>query len=107
MSEYTPTTEEIIRSYTIPDHVTHPRRDGESLGQYLSRISIEGHASQVESEAAAHRWLSEHDRQVAERAWDQAYMDGRQDERTHIELFDADPHHAPNRVNPHRRKEQS
>lgn len=47
-------------------------------------------------------WLSEHDRQVAERAWDQAYMDGRHDERVHIELFDADPHHAPNRVNPHR-----
>lgn len=70
--KYTPTTEEIIRSYTIPDHVTRPRRDGESLGQYLSRISIEGHASQVESEAAAHRWLVEHDRQVAERAWDEA-----------------------------------
>ncbi len=47
-------------------------------------------------------WLAERDRQVAERAWDQAYMDGRHDERVHIELFDADPHHAPNRVNPHR-----
>ena len=46
--------------------------------------------------------LAEHDRQVAERAWDQAYMDGRLDERTHIEIFDADPHHAPNRANPYR-----
>lgn len=72
MSEqYTPTTDEIIRSFTIPGHVLHPRKDGESLGEYLSRTSIEAHGSQMESEAAAHRWLAERDRQVAERAWDE------------------------------------
>lgn len=67
-SEYTPTTDEIIRSFAIPPHRIIKQEEGESFAEYLSRMSIEGHGYQMESERAAHRWLSEHDRQVAERA---------------------------------------
>ena len=71
MSEYTPTTDEIIRSFSIPPHRVIERTDGESFADYLSRLSIEGHGYQMQSDAAAHRWLTEHDRQVAERAWEE------------------------------------
>lgn len=73
MSEYTPTTDEIIRSFSIPPHRVIKRTDGESFADYLSRLSIEGHGYRMELEAAAHRWLTEHDRQVAERAWAEGY----------------------------------
>lgn len=70
-TEYTPTTDEIIRSFAIPPHRIIKQEEGESFAEYLSRMSIEGHGYQMESERAAHRWLAEHDRQVAERAWDE------------------------------------
>lgn len=90
MSEpYTPTTDEIIRSFAIPPHRVIEREEGESFADYLSRLSIEGHGYQVQSEAAAHRWLAEHDRQVAERAWDEGYEAGR-GARRHI----PNPHRA-------------
>ena len=79
MSEYTPTTDEIIRSFSIPTHRVIERTEGESFADYISRLSIEGHGYQMESEAAAHRWLAEHDRQVAERAWDEGFDAGRDD----------------------------
>lgn len=59
MSEYTPTTDEVIRSFSIPAHRVVERKDGESFADYLSRASIEGHKSQMESEAAARRWLTQ------------------------------------------------
>lgn len=76
VNEYTPTTDEIIRSFSIPPHRVIERTDGESFADYLSRLSIEGHGYQMQSDAAAHRWLTEHDRQVAERAWDEGYNAG-------------------------------
>lgn len=62
--QYTPTTEEVLRSYSLPSAVTNPQRTDETFGKYLSRISIEGHQDQVRSEEAARRWLAAHDAQV-------------------------------------------
>lgn len=76
MSDYTPTTEEVVRGYTLPGHVTQPRRDGESLGEWMSRISMETHIDQLASEAAARRWLTAHDAEVAAKAWDEGYRRG-------------------------------
>ncbi|MAP64027.1 MAG: hypothetical protein CMH34_09865 [Microbacterium sp.] len=55
--EYTPTTEEVIRGYRLPRPVVDPQREDESFADYISRVSIEGHGLQVQSEAAARRWL--------------------------------------------------
>lgn len=68
MSEYTPTTEEIIRSFSIPTHRVIEQLEGESFSEYLARLSIEGHGNQMESEAAARRWLAAHDAEVRYRA---------------------------------------
>ena len=69
-SEYTPTTDEVIRSFSIPAHRIVERKDGESFADYMARASIEGHKSQMESEAAARRWLAEHDAQLVEKLAD-------------------------------------
>lgn len=71
MTDYTPTTEEVLRGFVAPTYRTHPRQDGESFSSYLGRISIESMWSQQQNEAAARRWLADHDRAVAERAWDE------------------------------------
>lgn len=81
MSEntYTPTTEEIIRSYAIPPAKVSPQRDGETFAAWLVRVSFEGHGYQMESEAAARRWLAAHDAEVRasveaeETEWDRVY----------------------------------
>lgn len=70
MSEYTPTTDEVIRSFSIPAHRVVERKAGESFADYLSRASIEGHKSQMESEAAARRWLAEHEAALVEKLAD-------------------------------------
>lgn len=71
MSDYVPTTDEVIRSFSIPAHRVVERKDGESFADYLSRASIETHKSQTESEAAARRWLAEHDAQLVEKLADE------------------------------------
>ncbi len=62
--QYTPTTEEVMRSYSLPSAVTNPKRADETFSEYLSRISIEGHQDQMRSEEAARRWLAAHDARV-------------------------------------------
>jgi hypothetical protein len=65
MTEYTPTTEEVIRGFSAPPYKLEPRRGDESFAVYLSRMSIESHEHQMLSEAAIRRWLAAHDREVA------------------------------------------
>ena len=62
--EYTPTTDEVIREYRLPHRVVDPQRPGESMAEWLGRCSIESHGIQLESEAAARRWLAAHDAEV-------------------------------------------
>lgn len=64
MSEYVPTTEEIIRGFSAPAYKVEPRREGEGFAEWLSRLSVDSFHAQVQSEAAARRWLAAHDRQV-------------------------------------------
>ena len=52
MNEYTPTTEDVREDFAFP---WYP----DQIGDRTARV------------AAFDRWLSEHDRQVAERAWDE------------------------------------
>ena len=56
--EYTPTTDEVIRGYRLPHRVVEPQRSGESMAEWLGRCSVESHGIQLESEAAARRWLA-------------------------------------------------
>jgi len=56
--KYTPTTDEVIRGYRLPHRVVDPQRSGESMAEWLGRCSIESHGIQLESEAAARRWLA-------------------------------------------------
>lgn len=68
MTEYTPTTEEIVRYFDALHYKIDPQRDGEDFASYLGRISVETMHHRIASEDAARRWLAEHDRQVAEKA---------------------------------------
>ena len=52
MSEYTPTTEDVREDFAFP-------WSPDQIGDRTARV------------AAFDRWLSEHDRQVAERAWEE------------------------------------
>lgn len=72
MTDYIPTTEEILRGFVAPTYRTHPRQDGESFSSYLGRISIESMWSQQQSEAAARRWLAHHDARIASEAAERA-----------------------------------
>ena len=56
--EYTPTTDEVMREYRLPHRMVDPQRSGESMAEWLGRCSIESHGIQMESEAAARRWLA-------------------------------------------------
>lgn len=56
-SDYTPTTEDVREDFALP-------WSPDQIGDRTARV------------AAFDRWLSEHDRQVAERAWDQGQKAG-------------------------------
>jgi len=69
MTDYTPTTEEVIRGFSAPTHRLAPQQESESFGEYLSRMSVQTMEHQIASESAIRRWLAEHDREVAAAAW--------------------------------------
>ena len=71
-TEYTPTTDDIIRAYSLPLTSTNPRLPNESFAEWLGRGSIETHSHQMASERAARRWLAAHDREVAAKALEDA-----------------------------------
>jgi hypothetical protein len=70
MGDYTPTTEEVMRGFVAQNYKLVPQRDGESFSMWLSRFSIEIETGelQIASEAAARRWLADHDAEVAAKA---------------------------------------
>ena len=70
--QYTPSTEDILRGFSAPRYKIDPQREDEDFAAYLSRMSIDTLHSGMASEAAARRWLTAHDREVAEKAWDEA-----------------------------------
>lgn len=70
MSEYTPTTDEVLRCYHLPMGLDQAQRDGESFAEFLSRRSIESFQQQIADREAAQRWLAEVERAAAEKAWD-------------------------------------
>jgi hypothetical protein len=67
-TEYTPTTEDVIRGFIAPAYKIMPQQDGESFSEYLSRMSMQSMEHQIASEAAIRRWLAEHDREVGAKA---------------------------------------
>ena len=74
--DYTPTTMDVLRYFCPPRYKTDPQRPGETLGEFVGRMSPNTLHEGFESEAAARRWLAEHDRQVAEKAWDEGQGEG-------------------------------
>ena len=77
MSEYTPTTDEVLRCYQIPMTAEQGQRDGESFAEFLSRRSIETFQQQIADREAAARWLAEVERAAAEKALRGAALSGR------------------------------
>ena len=71
-TEYTPTTDEILRGYSLPYRTSDGLRMDESFADWLARTSIDTHQHQMASEAAARRWLAAHDREVAAKALEDA-----------------------------------
>lgn len=56
MAEYTPTTSEVMAAYVIGEHLTQP----------VFPVA--------ETEQCFRNWLAEHDRVVAEKAWDEGAL---------------------------------
>jgi predicted HD phosphohydrolase len=67
-TEYTPTTEEVMRGFTALQYKINPQRDDEDFAGWLSRMSKEAMTQQMLEEAAARRWLRKHDADV----WDES-----------------------------------
>lgn len=62
--EYTPTTDDVRRSFVLPKFNIDPQQQDERFSNYLSRLSMEGIQLQVNSEAAFDRWRVEHEKEV-------------------------------------------
>ena len=69
MSDYTPTTDEVLRCFRLPMSAEQGQRVGESFAEFLSRRSIESFQQQIADREAAARWLAEVERAAAEKAW--------------------------------------
>lgn len=85
MSEYTPTTEDVREDFAFP---WYP----DQIGDRTARV------------AAFDRWLSEHDRQVAERAWDEGHLVHGEDYRHNGSCRDSGGCIA---INPYRKEQEN
>lgn len=65
MSEYTPTTDDIKFGYAMHKSIANSRTSATGMG---TKLGV--HFDEFD------RWLAEHDRVVAERAWDQGFTRG-------------------------------
>lgn len=65
MTDCTPTTDEVRRSYRSPVATESGRRDGELFAEFLSRRSIESFQQEVVDGEAFDRWLAEVKRAAA------------------------------------------
>lgn len=79
MSNYTPTTEEVLRCYRLQLTSDQGQREDESFAEFLSRLSIETAQQQVADREAAQRWLAEVERAAAQKAWDEGERAGCED----------------------------
>ena len=63
--DYTPSTEEVLKYFSPPAHLTKAQRLGEGGGVLAHLVSLQNAHAKSVAEAAVRRWLVEHDRQVA------------------------------------------
>ena len=62
--DYTPSTEEVLKYFSPPAHLTKAQRLGEGGGVLAHLVSLQNAHAKSVAEAAVRRWLVEHDRQV-------------------------------------------